>query len=152
MTDKKFIIYPDSYYNKTHLWARQDGNLITVGLTDYAQSEMGDISLVQLMSVGIIIKQAYFQGNDPISEPILDVSIESGKTVADLYSPVSGTVEEINEKLMDAPELINKSPYDEGWVFKVNPSAWEENINNLMNPQEYQEYLVNVPGNPRRTG
>jgi glycine cleavage system H protein len=143
MTSKKYIIYPDCYFNKAHLWVRKDGDLFTVGLTDYAQKELGDVSLVQLMEPGTSVKQAYFQGNDPISSPIMDVSIESSKTVADMYSPISGTVDSVNNNLLESPELVNKSPYDEGWVFKVEASAWDEDKVNLMDANEYKEYLVN---------
>jgi glycine cleavage system H protein len=117
-------------YTKEHEWLRvEDSSTGVVGITDYAQSELGDIVYVELPSVGREVKQLEAFG-----------TIEAVKTVSDLYSPVSGEVIEINEKLKDSPELINQDPYGEGWIIKIKLSDPNE-INNLLSADDYRKLI-----------
>ncbi|MBT9253646.1 MAG: glycine cleavage system protein GcvH [Brockia lithotrophica] len=95
-------------YSTEHEWVRVEGNLARVGITDYAQSELGDVVYVDLPEVGTEIQKGSVFG-----------SVESVKAVSDLYAPVSGRVVEVNESLKDAPERINSSPYGDGWMIVV---------------------------------
>ncbi len=116
-------------YTKDHEWALVEGDMATIGITDYAQSELGDIVYLELPSVG---------DSATVGEAI--GTIEAVKTVADLYSPVSGEVVEINEALQDASELVNKDPYGEGWLAKIkmeNPGEADQ----LMSPEDYKKLL-----------
>ena len=116
-------------YTKDHEWALVEGDMATIGITDYAQSELGDIVYLELPSVG---------DTATVGEAI--GTIEAVKTVADLYSPVSGEVVEINEALQDASELVNKDPYGEGWLAKIkmeNPGEADQ----LMSPEDYKKLL-----------
>jgi glycine cleavage system H protein len=98
-------------YTKDHEWVRVDGDTAVVGITDYAQGELGDVVFVQLPSVGTKIQQGHTMG-----------SIEAVKAVADIYSPLSGEITEINAVLNDHPETMNQDPYGKGWVAKIKPS------------------------------
>mgnify|MGYP001553230360 CR=1 FL=1 len=98
----------DRKYTKSHEWIKVDGNLVIVGITEHAQSELGDITYVELPGPGTAVEQ----GGDC-------AEIESVKAASDIYSPVSGTVAEVNDALEDAPEIVNESPYDKGWIFKL---------------------------------
>ena len=103
-------------YSEEHVWVRTEGNKAYIGITDFAQSELGDIVFVELPEVGDEVEQ-----DQPFG------SIESVKTVSELYAGVSGKVIEVNENLEDEPELVNSSPYDEGWMIVVEmsiPANW----------------------------
>ncbi|MEX1031562.1 MAG: glycine cleavage system protein GcvH [Paenibacillaceae bacterium] len=105
-------------YSEEHEWAKIEGNRVTVGITDFAQGELGDIVFVELPEVGDTL-----QFGDPFG------SVESVKTVSELYAPVSGKVVEVNVALVDAPEKVNESPYADGWMVVVelsNPSELEQ--------------------------
>jgi len=121
----------DLLYTRTHEWIRvEDGNIGTVGITDYAQEELGDIITIELPPV---LTQSVVKG-DKVG------TIEAVKTVADYYAPVDGEIIEKNEKLNDTPELINQDPYGQGWIFKMkilNP----EQLNELMTPEQYKEFI-----------
>ncbi len=99
------------HYTEEHEWVRLDGSVAVVGITDYAQGELGDIVFVELPAVGTEVEQGDVFG-----------TIEAVKTVADLYAPVTGKVIEVNEKLGAEPEAINKMPYEDGWMLKIEPS------------------------------
>jgi glycine cleavage system H protein len=101
----------DLLYTKDHEWVRIQGDTAVIGITDYAQGELGDVVFVQLPSVGAKIQQGQSVG-----------SIEAVKAVADIYSPLSGEVVEINNALNDKPETMNQDPYGQGWVAKIKPS------------------------------
>ena len=98
----------DLLYTKDHEWVRIEGDLVVVGITDFAQGELGDIVFVQLPEIGARISQGQSLG-----------SLEAVKAVADIYSPVSGEVVEVNAALNDKPELMNQDPYSGGWVVKI---------------------------------
>ena len=116
-------------YTKEHEWVREDGDTVTVGITDHAQGELGDIIFVEFPEIGQKI-----QRDEPIG------TIEAVKTVADLFAPISGTVIEINETLDDSPESVNNDPYGDGWMVKVSVSKAGE-LDNLMSAVQYQEMI-----------
>ena len=116
-------------YTKEHEWCKIDGNIATVGITDFAQSELGDIVFVEFPNVTDEINQ-----NDTVG------TIEAVKTVADLYSPLSGKIIEINDSLESEPNLINDSPYDQGWIFKIEITNNDE-YNDLLNSNSYKEII-----------
>ncbi|HNW24333.1 MAG: glycine cleavage system protein GcvH [Candidatus Cloacimonas sp.] len=117
------------YYTESHEWVHIVDDIATIGISDFAQHELGDIVFVELPEV---------RQNVAAGEPC--GSIEAVKAVEDLICPVSGIVEEKNIELEDSPELINKSPYDEGWLFKVKMSGSEE-LENLLTAAEYQKLI-----------
>jgi len=128
--EEKMIIQDDLLYTESHEWVRVDGDLATIGISDFAQHELGDIVFVELPEVGSKVS-----AGEPCG------SIEAVKAVEDLISPVSGKVEEKNGDLEDSPDLINKSPYEEGWLLKVRLSNPDE-LENLLSAVEYQK---NIP-------
>lgn len=117
-------------YTAEHEWisAEDDGTAL-IGITDFAQSELGDIVYVELPEVGDTITQMETFG-----------SIEAVKTVADLYAPLSGEVVEVNPELPDSPTLINESPYDDGWVIKLRPSDKSE-FEKLLSAEQYTDQI-----------
>ncbi len=120
----------DLRYTKEHEWVRVEGETGTVGITDYAQDQLGDIVYVKLPPVGTAIKQM-----EPFGE------IESVKAVSDLYAPVSGEVLEANAALEERPELVNLDPYGQGWMIRVrllDPTELER----LMTAEEYDAYVA----------
>ncbi len=119
----------DLKYSKDHEWARIEGDTAVVGITDYAQNELGDIVYVELPEVGSQVEQGKTFG-----------TIEAVKAVSDLYAPVSGEVVEVNEKLNDSPELVNQDPYGEGWMIKIKMSNPDE-VNNLLSKEDYEALL-----------
>jgi glycine cleavage system H protein len=117
-------------YTKEHEWVRVENDSIgVVGITDYAQSELGDIVYVELPQIGKQVKQL-----EPFG------TIEAVKAVSDLFSPLSGEVIEVNEKLKDSPDLINKDPYGEGWIIKIKISDLSE-LNNLLSAEDYKKLI-----------
>jgi glycine cleavage system H protein len=124
-------MYPeDLHYTKQHEWVRLSGDVGVVGITDYAQNELGDIVYVDLPNVGAKVEQAKVMG-----------SVESVKAVSDLYSPVSGEVIEINTALTTAPEKLNESPHGDGWLVKIRLSVPAE-IQGLMSAADYTKYVA----------
>ena len=121
---------PDNLkYTKEHEWCKIDDNIAVVGITDFAQGELGDIVFVEFPNLNDEIKQ-----NDTVG------TIEAVKTVADIYSPLSGTIIEINESLESEPNLINDSPYDNGWIFKIKINSKDE-FNNLLDSNSYKKII-----------
>jgi len=117
-------------YTKEHEWARQEGNRVVVGITDYAQKELGDVVFVELPEVGTAIAAMDTFG-----------VVESVKAVSDLYAPVSGIVVEANTVLEDQPELVNASPYGQGWMVVIEVTHLEE-LQQLLTATEYQAYVA----------
>ncbi len=113
-------------YSEEHEWVRVEGNKAYIGITEFAQSELGDIVFVELPEVGATLKQ-----DEPFG------SVESVKTVSELYAPVSGTVVEVNGELEDAPELVNSSSYDKAWMIVVELSDASE-LDKLMDAAKYE--------------
>jgi glycine cleavage system H protein len=123
-------MYPDNLrYSKEHEWVRVEGDTGTIGITDYAQQELGDIVYVDLPKVGTRLEQGKTAG-----------SVESVKAVSDIYAPVSGEVTEINPALAEAPEKLNADPHGEAWLIKIKLSAPGE-LEKLMSAAEYQTYI-----------
>lgn len=116
-------------YSEEHEWVRVEGDKVRVGITDFAQSELGDIVFVELPEVGTEIK-----ANEPFG------SVESVKTVSELYAPISGTVVEVNEALNDNPEFVNESPYEKAWMIVVEPSDLSE-VDNLLTAEQYEAMI-----------
>lgn len=116
-------------YSKEHEWVRVEGNKAYIGITDFAQSELGDIVFVELPEVGDEVEQNESFG-----------SVESVKTVSELYAPVSGKVLEVNSGLEDEPELVNSSPYEQGWMIVVE-MADASQVEDLMSAEEYNQMI-----------
>jgi glycine cleavage system H protein len=116
-------------YTKDHEWIRVEGSEAYVGITDYAQGELGDIVYVEVETVGETIEKEESFG-----------TIEAVKTVSDMFMPVSGEVLEFNSGLEATPELINKDPYGEGWVIKIRATNTAE-LNELLSPAQYKEII-----------
>ncbi|MYH82850.1 glycine cleavage system protein GcvH [Candidatus Poribacteria bacterium] len=123
------MILQELKYNESHEWARQEGDIVTIGISDYAQSEIQDIVYVELPEVGTELTQKTEFG-----------VIESVKAAFDLYAPVSGEVIEVNESLLDAPEQVNESPYDDGWFLKIRITNPDE-LNELLDADSYQAHI-----------
>jgi glycine cleavage system H protein len=116
-------------YSKEHEWVRVEGNKAYIGITDFAQSELGDIVFVELPEVG-----------DEVEANRTFGTVESVKTVSDLYAPVSGKIVEVNETLLDAPEKVNEDPYGDGWMIVVamsNPSEYDQ----LLSADAYRAHI-----------
>jgi glycine cleavage system H protein len=123
-------MYPENFrYTKEHEWVRVDGPIGTVGITDHAQSELGDIVYVDLPKPGAHVTQGGTLG-----------SVESVKAVSDIYAPVSGEVTEINTALADAPEKLNADPHGEAWLVKIKLGAPAE-LEKLMSATDYEAYI-----------
>ena len=116
-------------YTEEHEWVEMENNVARVGITDYAQSELGDIVFVELPGVGTEVSQGSVFG-----------TIEAVKTVSDLYAPLGGKVVEVNEELVDQPEKINESPYGDGWMIKIEVTDTDE-ATSLMEAKDYQEHV-----------
>ncbi|MEJ2536692.1 MAG: glycine cleavage system protein GcvH [Calditrichia bacterium] len=116
-------------YTKDHEWAKIEGNIATIGITDFAQSELGDIVYVELPEVGAQTKQGESFG-----------TIEAVKAVSDMFSPLTGEVAEVNTGLSDKPEVINKDPYGDGWIIKIKFSNKTE-VDNLLDKSKYEELI-----------
>ena len=123
--------FPDDVqYTKEHEWARVEGNRVTVGITDFAQEELGDVVYVELPKVGSVVEAMGTFG-----------VVESVKAVSDLYAPVSGTVVEVNTRLEERPELVNHSPYGDGWMIVLQPSDPSE-LQQLLSAEAYRAYTT----------
>ena len=116
-------------YTKEHEWVLIEDNIATIGITDFAQESLGDITYVQLPKEGETI-----QKNDSFGV------VESVKAVSDLYAPVSGRVVEVNQPLLEAPELINEDPYHEGWMLKIEMQE-DADMEDLMSADDYKAYV-----------
>ncbi len=131
------------YYTKTHQWAKVDGKVVTMGISDYAQEQLGDITMVDLnygKIVGQTLKQVQMAGNEASSSPMADVSVESAKAVGEIFPPVSGKVIAVNKKLENEPEIVNKDPYGEGWLFKIETTNLAAELKNLLDAKGYKQF------------
>ena len=116
-------------YTKDHEWIKLDGNIATVGITDFAQSELGDIVYVEVDTL-----------DEKLNKDDVFGTVEAVKTVSDLFLPMSGKIIEFNENLSDSPESINDSPYEEGWIIKVEVSNPNE-MSELLNNNQYKDLI-----------
>ena len=122
--------FPDDIrYAKSHEWARQEGDLVKVGISDYAQDQLGDIVFVEMPEVGDTFAQGEEFG-----------TVESVKAVSELYMPVGGEIAEVNSPLEDAPELVNNTPYSEGWMITIKPDDSAQ-MDSLMTKDDYIKSL-----------
>jgi glycine cleavage system H protein len=125
--------YPEELrYTEEHEWVLVEDEFVTIGISEFAQEQLGDIVFVELPEVGDNVEMGKSLG-----------VVESVKAVSDVYSPVSGEVVEINEELPDDPELLNTSPYEDGWMVKIKLSDPDE-LDDLMDAQSYEEFLGQV--------
>jgi glycine cleavage system H protein len=123
-------MYPEeNLYTKDHEWVLVQGDVATVGITDYAQHELGDVVFVDLPEVGDT-----FEANEPFG------SVESVKAVSEIFCPISGEVVEVNTKLEETPEMVNESPHQKAWMIKLRISNTDE-LKELLSAEEYEEYL-----------
>ena len=118
----------DLLYSTDHEWVRQDGDIATIGITDFAQDSLGDVVFVEAPPVGEKVARGDSSGE-----------IESTKSVSDLYAPVSGDVAEVNDALEESPELVNSDPYGEGWIYKIEMSDVGE-LEHLMDADAYLKF------------
>ena len=116
-------------YSKEHEWVKVEGDKVRIGISDFAQEELGDIVFVELPEVGDTIT-----ADEPFG------SVESVKTVSELYAPISGTVVEVNGDLDDNPEYVNESPYEKAWMVVIEPDDASE-VENLMTAEQYEEMV-----------
>jgi glycine cleavage system H protein len=130
MKIEEYFFPDDMFYHKEHFWARIEGDLVTVGTTDFAQKLAGQVVYVELPSPGKAVEQGKPCG-----------SMESGKWVGRIYAPVSGKIDSINGDLEDAPELINESPYEKGWMCKIKASNLQEDLKNLMKAEGLTDFI-----------
>lgn len=123
-------MYPTEYrYSREHEWVKVENDLCTVGITEYAQKELGEVVFVDLPEVGHLVN-----AHDELG------SIESVKAVAEVYSPVAGEVVEINEALRDDPQAINDDPHGEGWLVRIRYSS-SSDFDDLMSAEDYENFL-----------
>lgn len=120
----------DLKYSKEHEWVLVEDKVATVGITDYAQDQLGDIVFVEMPAIG-----------DKVSKEDAFGVVESVKAVSDIYAPVSGKVLEVNDDLPDNPEMVNEDPYGDGWMIKIEMNDAEE-LQDLMTAAEYEEYVA----------
>ncbi len=130
MSNEKYIVPENLYYTKEHEWLKIDNTMATVGITDYAQKALHEIVFVDLPEVGKRVKQM-----EPIG------TVESVKAVSEIYTPISGKIIQINDKLTENPEFVNQDPYGKGWIAKIQPENINEEIKNLMDSKAYRDYL-----------
>ncbi len=116
-------------YTKEHEWVRLDGDSVVVGITDHAQDSLGDIVYVELPEEGSSVAK-----DEPFGV------VESVKAVSDLYAPVSGSVTEVNDAIVDSPEVINEDPYGEAWMIRIELSSADE-LDDLLSAEDYEKYL-----------
>ena len=116
-------------FTTTHEWVRLDGKEVTVGITDFAQDQLSDLTYVELPTVG-----DSFAAQDEVAV------VESVKAASDIYAPISGTITKINKTLIDKPELINADPYGDGWIFKMTPDDVSE-LETLLDHDQYEQLM-----------
>ena len=123
--------FPEEFkYTEEHEWVMVEKELATIGITDFAQDALGDVVFVELPEVGAVLE---------VGKPF--GVVESVKAVSDIYAPISGTVEEINEDLVEAPEIINTSPYEDGWMIKIRMTDASA-ADALMSSEDYQALIA----------
>jgi glycine cleavage system H protein len=118
------------YYSKEHEWVKVDGDKVTIGISDYAQNSLHEITYVEAPEVSTSVQAGGECG-----------LIESMKASSEIFSPLSGEVIEVNTALEDAPEMINESPYDKGWIYKLKPTNLKAELASLMNADGYRKFI-----------
>lgn len=123
------------YYTEEFEWAKIENGKVRIGITDYAQKQLREIVYAELPTEGDAVEQ-----NEPYG------TVESVKSVSDLIAPLSGTIEEVNQKVQDSPEILNEDPYEEGWLLVIKPSNLKEELKNLMKFEQAVEWHKNLLG------
>ena len=129
----EYEVREDRYYSKEHDWGKVEGDLCRTGISDYAQKSLHEVVYTEIPDLGQKVKQM-----SPIG------TVESVKAVADIYAPITGEVQEVNEKLKENPELINKNPYTDGWIVVIKPKNLEEELQKLLDYKQYAGYLEEI--------
>jgi glycine cleavage system H protein len=129
----EYQIPAELLYTKEHEWVRLESDKCRVGVTDYAQDSLHEIVYVDLPKIGAKVAQMQNIG-----------TVESVKAVADVYSPIAGEVLEVNSELSNAPELVNKSPYDKGWLTILRPDNLKKDLSTLMKPDAYRDFVKKI--------
>jgi glycine cleavage system H protein len=125
---------PDTlHYSKDHEWVKAEGSKVRVGITDYAQDSLNDVVYVELPELEKAVKQFDAMG-----------AVESVKAASDIFSPISGKVVEVNKRLEQEPELVNKEPYGEGWIALIETASLQEDLTKLMDAAKYAAYLKDL--------
>jgi len=123
--------FPDKlYYSKEHEWVMVEGKEVAVGITDYAQKQLHEIVYVEVQKVGANVEQFQTMG-----------TVESVKSVSDIFSPVSGKITKVNEELAESPELLNQDPYGKGWLARINLTNFSRDLKKLMTAKQYADYI-----------
>jgi glycine cleavage system H protein len=131
LAEEEGSMYPSDYlYSKEHEWVRVDDDVCTVGITEFAQQELGEVVFVEMPEVGQV-----FDSHDEIG------TIESVKAVAEVYTPIAGEVVDVNEAVIDDPEVLNDDPHGEGWLVKIRHSSAAD-LKDLMNAEAYEEFVA----------
>ena len=123
----------DRKYSKDHEWIKVEGDLVVVGVTDFAQNSLHEITFVEISEVGTSL-----EANDECG------LVESMKASSDIFSPVGGEIVEVNSELEDAPEIVNEDPYGKGWMFKLKPSNLDADLAGLMDAAAYKEFIESL--------
>jgi len=118
------------YYSKEHEWVRLEGKEAVVGITDYAQKQLHEIVYVEVQKEGSEVEQFQTMG-----------TVESVKSVSDVFSPVTGKITKVNKELSDSPELLNRDPYGKGWLAKINLSDFKRDMEKLLTVAQYADYI-----------
>jgi glycine cleavage system H protein len=122
---------PDKlYYSKEHEWIRLEGKEAIVGITDYAQKQLHEIVYVEIQQEGTEVEQSQTMG-----------TVESVKSVSDIFSPVTGKITKTNKELADSPERLNEDPYGKGWLAKINPTDFKKDMEKLLTAAQYADYI-----------
>jgi glycine cleavage system H protein len=131
---EEYNIPEELYYSEEHEWLKiLDDGKVLVGITDYAQKSLHEVVYVELPESGDSVQQKEVFG-----------AVESVKAVSDLVSPITGVVEEVNEELEDSPEYINSDPYETGWIVKIEPKKLKEELESLLNADQYREHIESL--------
>ncbi len=133
MSKAQYAIPEGLYYSKDHEWMKPEGNKVRVGITDYAQDSLNDVVYVELPEMEKAVKQFDAMG-----------AVESVKAASDIFSPVSGKIVEVNKRLEQEPELVNKEPYGEGWIALIETASLQEDLTKLMDAAKYAAYLKDL--------
>lgn len=131
MSDTEVI--DDRKYSKDHEWIKVEGDLVVVGITDFAQNSLHEITFVEISEVGTVLEANSECG-----------LVESMKASSDIFSPVGGEIVEVNKELEDAPEIVNEDPYGKGWMFKLKPSNLDADLAGLMDAAAYKEFIESL--------
>jgi glycine cleavage system H protein len=123
----------DRKYSKDHEWIKVESDLVVVGITDFAQNSLHEITFVEISEVGTSLEANSECG-----------LVESMKASSDIFSPVGGEIIEVNSELEDAPEIVNEDPYGKGWMFKIKPSNLDADISGLMDAAAYKEFIESL--------